>query len=135
MEKHNRPYRLITVSGSSSTGKSLFTKCLSSKLGWKIFSLSQKFRDEVKKNNLEITKVNDLSDEKHREMDDLMIQTIKNEKRLILESRLAGWQSKDYNDILKILVICDANIKYQRYAAREGLSVENAQQEIFNRDE
>lgn len=134
MEKNNRSYRLIAVSGSSSTGKSLFSRNLSSILGWKIFSLSQKLRDEAKKNNIKITEINNLSDDKHRELDNKMIRTIKNETNLILESRLVGWQSKDHDDILKILITCNEKVKHQRYASRERLSVEQAKQEILNRD-
>ncbi|KKQ87514.1 MAG: hypothetical protein UT11_C0051G0007 [Berkelbacteria bacterium GW2011_GWA2_38_9] len=134
MEIKNNPFRLITVSGASGTGKSLLTKQLASILGWPIFSVSSLQRENAKKYHLSADQIHQLPKSVHQSVDQQMISTIKRKENKILESRLCGWQSRNYSDILRILCICDSRISSKRYASREKIPVKKARQEILDRD-
>lgn len=134
MEIKNNPFRLITISGASGTGKSLLTKQLASILGWPIFSVSSLQRENAQKYHLEPNQVHLLPKSVHESVDQKMQATIKNDENKILESRLCGWQARNYEDILRILCVCDPRVKAKRYANREQMPVKKARQEILDRD-
>ena len=102
-------FRLITISGSAGSGKSLLVKLLSQALNWPILSASSQQRENAKKYHLPDNQINQLPDKIHQEVDQMMIDHIQIDKNIILESRLCGWQAKDYPDIFKILCLAGSS--------------------------
>jgi len=135
MQKANKGFRLITISGSSGTGKSLLTKKLASSLGWSIFSIPKRLRQLAQEKGIKVEDINTLPKEIHNQMEDDMADQIKSGKNFILESRLAGWQAKNQTDVLRILVISDQHKKFIRYADREKISIQEAKDQLKNRDQ
>lgn len=130
----NNPFRLITVSGASGTGKSLLTKKLAKIFDWPIFSVSTLQRKNAQKYHLTVNQIAKLPKNVHRLVDQEMMTAIKNDKNKIFESRLCGWQAKNYQDILRILCVCNQATKVKRYRIREKISPKEARQEIVERD-
>lgn len=130
----NNPFRLITISGASGTGKSLLTKKLAKVLNWSVFSVSTRQRTNAQEYSLAANQIHKLPKNVHLSVDREMKVAILNDKNKILESRLCGWQARNYQDILRILCICDRATKVKRYQIREKISAKKARQEIVERD-
>lgn len=121
-------WRLITISGFSGTGKSRLSQDLSQSLGWPLENASSLGLNKKSTAYL-------LTDDQHRAADNRAKELISEGQKLILDSRLGGWQAKEFPDIFRVLCTTDWATKISRYAKREGLSEGEAAKQLKLRDE
>lgn len=127
-------YNKITISGRICTGKSTLYKALKKELGWKSFSSSEHFRKQAKKENMSINKAEEQNDEDSKNVDYKVRDLLKEEKNLLAEGWMTGVMAQNMHDVLRVLLICPKNIRYERYAKRENVEIKKARREIAQRE-
>lgn len=127
-------YRAITISGKICTGKSSLFKALVKKLGWKSYSSSQFFRDWCQKHNLPIFAAHLRPESLTREIDEGAREKLLGEKNIIVEGWLSGFMAQKIPGVLKVLLVCDDEIRVERFSQRENVDIAGARQEIEKRE-
>lgn len=131
-------YRLITISGKIAVGTTTLTKNLVNSLGWKHTNIGAIQREYDRKHNLHENRAGALSrtDEHEKEIDAMTEEMLKTEEKIIYEAWLAGFFAKNHKDVLKVLLICSHDdIRVDRVANRDNISVEQAKNWIKQREE
>jgi predicted cytidylate kinase len=123
----------ITISGKICTGKSTLLKSLQKELNWPVFMTGQLFREFVKKNKLNLEHVEEQSENLTKKIDFKVRDMLKSPGNLIVDGWMSGIMANHFPNILKILLICDDNIRYQRFAHREKISIEEAKKRVEER--
>lgn len=135
-------YRIITVSGRIASGSTTLSKQLAQQLGWKHIEGGEIFWEAVRQRmQLSPKDTNLRPDEEDVLFDKQLRKILEEDKNLVLETKLAGFNAQGIDGIFKILVICeDANgedqtqIRIDRLVNRENVSVEKAKEEVLERE-
>jgi cytidylate kinase len=135
--------RIITVSGRIASGSTTLAKSLAEKLGWKHIEGGDIFWERVRvKLDLDSKDTDKRPDKEDEVFDAELKKIIKNEKNIVLETKLAGFNAQDIPGVFKILVICEdgrgndhLDIRIDRFLNREESSIEEAKQEVIEREE
>src|SRR5690349_8615697 len=133
--------RIITVSGRIASGSTTLAKSLAEKLGWKHIEGGDIFWERVRvKLDLDSKDTDKRPDKEDEVFDAELKKIIKNEKNIVLETKLAGFNAQDIPGVFKILVICEdgrgndhLDIRIDRFLNREESSIEEAKQEVIER--
>jgi len=123
----------ITISGKICTGKSTLLKSLQKELNWPVFMTGQLFREYVKKNQLNLDQVEEQNDEVTKKIDYQVRDKIYSPGNLIVDGWMSGLMANDSPDVLKVLLICKDDIRYQRFAEREKISINEAKKKVEER--
>jgi cytidylate kinase len=133
--------RIITVSGRIASGSTTLAKNLSKKLNWKHVEGGEIFWEAVREKLGLLPKDTNLRpDGEDKLFDDKLKKMLKEEKNLVLETKLAAFNAQGTEGIYKILVVCERNgedqpqIRIDRLLNREGISMEHAKQEVIERE-
>lgn len=134
--------RIITVSGRIASGSTTLAKQLAKRLEWKHIEGGEIFWEAIRQKMQLSPKDTDLRpDEEDILFDRQLKKILEEDKNLVLEAKLAGFNAQKVNGVYKILVICeDANgvdqtqIRIDRLVNREGISVEKAKEEVLERE-
>ena len=124
----------ITISGQICTGKTTLYKALEQSLGWQTFSTGQFFRDYAKKHNLDLEAGEEQNEDITKKIDYQVRELLKTKSQIIVEGWLAGIMAKDIAGVLKILLVCDAKKRQQRFGKREQVSHKEAASRVKERD-
>lgn len=111
-------YKNIVISGNVGTGTSTLAKRLSKELGWKHLSAGVFFRSWFKENNTPLWNKRSIPDEIDKKIDYELLEKIRDEENIVLDSHYGGWFAKDLNNVLRILLICDKDVAAQRILDR-----------------
>ncbi len=128
----NKPKR-ITLGGLPATGTSSVGRGLANKLGLPFHSGGEFFRALAAERGIspeELTEVAKAEPELDRKIDAMMAGFGKDTPEFVVESRLA-W--KTIPDSLKILLVCDDEVRFQRISGREAIPVELAKSNALAR--
>ena len=133
--------RNITISGRIGSGATTLAKSLSEKLGWDLLeggALFEKIHEELK---LDQSLVESRPDHFDLEYEEKIKKMLKDESHHIIQSHLAGYDAQGIEGVYKILVICVdkhgedmRDIRIDRLVNRDGKSVEDAKQEVLERE-
>jgi len=134
--------RIITVSGRIGAGSTSLARHLAEKLGWKHIEGGDIFWETVRKRMHVDTKDTKLrADEEDLLFEKKQDQILKNEKHIVLESKLAGFCAQDIADIYKVGVICaDENgvdqveERVKRLMEREKVTLDDSRKEVLERE-
>jgi len=134
--------RIITVSGRLGAGSTTLAKHLSKKLSWKHIEGGEIFWEAVRKRmHLKSKDTNLRPDEEDVLFDKHLKKTLKEDKKIILETKLAGFNAQGIEGVFKILMICEnekgedqMQIRIDRLLNREELSIEDAKAEAIERE-
>ncbi|MDO8609406.1 MAG: cytidylate kinase family protein [bacterium] len=126
-------YSKITISGKICSGKSTLFLQLEKYLKWPIVHTGQIFRDYVKKHNLKLDKAQEQNEELTKKIDFKVRDMLKEKGNLLADSWMAGIMADHFPGVLKILLICKDSKRYQRFAARENVTIEEASKRVENR--
>lgn len=127
-------YQCITISGRICTGKSTLYHTLEDSLHWKSYSTSQFFREYAKKHELQLEKAEEQNNKITKEVDYRVQDMLNDQKFIIVEGWMAGALAKDKKKVLKVLLICDDEIRVKRFALREHVSTTVAKRRIHERE-
>lgn len=123
----------ITISGKICTGKTTLLKDLQKKLNWPIFMTGKLFREYVKKNQLNLDQVDEQSEELTKKIDYQVRDMLKDNNNLIVDGWMSGIIANHFPSILKILLVCKDDIRYQRFADREKIPIDEAKKSVEER--
>ena len=126
----------ITISGPPGSGTTTVAKIVAQKLGLKLISAGDVFRQLAAKKGMTVEEFSQYAEE-NPEIDNLIDQTQKEmaekEKDVVVEGRLSGWFVK--NADLKVWIFADPEIRYSRIAKREGKDLAAVRQKTKLREE
>jgi len=123
----------ITISGKICTGKSTLLRSLQNELNWPVFMTGQLFREYVKKNKLNLENVEEQNENLTKKIDFKVRDMLKSPGNLIVDGWMSGIMANHFPNILKILLICDDDIRYQRFANREKINLDEAKIRVDER--
>lgn len=128
--------RNISISGRAANGATTLSRILADKLGWTLINGGEIYREYVIKAGIPLEKTSDVSDEYHRQLDDLIKEKLRTQNHLIIESWLAGFDAQGIDGIFKIFVdCCDISVRIDRLVNREKMTVEEAKKHLKIREE
>ncbi|HSA83465.1 MAG TPA: hypothetical protein VLF20_01090 [Patescibacteria group bacterium] len=134
--------RLITISGRIGAGSTSLAKHLAEKLGWRHIEGGEIFWEAVRKRMHLAPKDTKLRpDEEDMLFEEKQRELLRNEKYLILESKLAGFCAQGMDEVFKIVVVCEdatgadqTQIRIDRLVNREHTTMEEAKAEVLERE-
>lgn len=134
--------RIITVSGRIGSGSTTLGKKLARALGWRHVEGGEIFWEAVRKKMGLDPKQTDLRpDEEDMLFDEQLKKILRHDKHIVLETKLAGFNAQGIDGIFKILVMCESedgkdktDIRIDRLVNREGISIEEAKEEVVERE-
>ena len=91
------------------------------------------FRKYVEKNKLNLEQVEEQNDEVTKKIDYQVRDKIYLPGNLIVDGWMSGIMANDLPDVLKVLLICKDDIRYQRFAEREKISINEAKKRVEER--
>lgn len=127
-------YSKITISGKICTGKSSVFRQLVDTLKWPTFSTGAYFREYAKTHKLELNNAEEQTDKLTHKVDGMVKDMLRTPGNLILDAWLGGVLAEGTQDVLKILLIADDDVRFKRFAKREHVSLAEAEKEVLLRD-
>ncbi len=131
----------ITISGRIASGTSTLASHLSGALGWEFLNGGKLFRQFSTERGLDIVQTNTRPDHFDLEYEEKIKKILKNKSHQIIQSHLAGFDAQGIKGIFKILVVCEdvegvdkVDIRIDRLVNRDGKKVENAKEEVLERE-
>ncbi|MCL4364200.1 AAA family ATPase [Patescibacteria group bacterium] len=126
-------YTKITISGKICTGKTTLLEKLQQKLRWPTFLTGKLFREYIKKDHLTLEKAEEQNEILTKKVDNQVKDMLKSPGNLIVDGWMSGLSARGLNDVLKVLLVCDDGIRYQRYADRENMPFDDAAKKVEER--
>jgi cytidylate kinase len=135
--------RMITVSGRIASGSTTLGHKLAGILGWRHIEGGEVFWEAVRtKMGLGEKDTNLRPDKEDEDFDESLKKILTDGKNLILETKLAGFNAQKITGVFKIVVICEdeegndkTDIRIDRLINREKISIEQAKEEVVEREE
>jgi CMP/dCMP kinase len=129
-------FHAFTLSGEVGSGKSSIAIELGKLLpDWRLVNTGQRFRDFCASKGMSIQEVANLPDEVHREFDLAQRELLAVGKNIIVEGRLAGWLSREFDWVFRIWCFAPEDVRARRLMTREGISFEQGLADLKERDE
>lgn len=129
----------ITISGPIGSGKSTVGKILSSFLGYKFFSGGEFFRQAARRMGLSLEDFNKYAEthpEIDKEQDEYILDFIRKNDGIVVESRLSGWLCyKNAVDAFKIFIDAPIETRIERVAKRESQPMEEVSRALRERED
>lgn len=131
----------ITISGRIGTGKTTLALHLADVLGWSVLDGGKLFRKINQDLGAHITDTHARPDSFDIAYEERIKKLLKEEKKHIVQSHLAGFDAQGIRGVYKILVVCrDENgddkkdIRIDRLMNRDNLSIREAKEETIERE-
>ena len=124
----------ITISGKICTGKTSVFRELHKKLQWPTFSSGAHFREYAKIHNLVLNDAEEQIAKITKKIDGVAKDMLHKPGNLLLDAWLGGILAEETTDVLKVLLTTDDSVRFKRFAERENISVEEAKNEVLQRD-
>lgn len=124
---------IIAVAGPIGVGKSTVAEGLAARLGYRVISGGEVFREIARERGISVTEVNRLAEHDpalDRELDQRQAELAR-AGNCVVESRLAGWMVEAD---LKVWLRAPVDVRAARVARREGLGVAAARADLTERE-
>ncbi|HLA25109.1 MAG TPA: AAA family ATPase [bacterium] len=124
---------IIAIAGPIGVGKSTVAEGLAARLGYRVISGGEVFRDLARERGISVTDVNKLAEHDptlDRELDRRQAELAR-AGDCVVESRLAGWMVASD---LKVWLRAPVQVRAARVARREGLGAEAARADLIERE-
>ena len=134
--------RLITISGRIASGSTTLAKKLAQHLNWRHIEGGEIFWEAIRqKLQLDPKDTALRPDDEDQAFEQYQKKVLTEDKDIVLETKLAGFNAQGIEGVFKILVICvdesgedQTNIRIDRLVNREGMSIEQAKEEVLIRE-
>ncbi len=113
---------IITISGESGSGKTTVGKLLAEKLDYKFFSGGYFFRKKAEESDMTLSEFSSYAEshpEIDREQDKMILNFMKTNDNIVMESRLAGVLASRDMKAVKIYLNTSPNVRIQRLIERD----------------
>lgn len=134
--------RIITVSGRIGAGSTTLALGIAHHIGWKHMEGGEIFWEAIRSKMDVDSKDTHLRPDEEDALFDAQLKKILTENRdIVMETKLAGFNAQGISGVFKILVICEdhqghdqTQIRIDRLVNREGKSVDDAKKEVLERE-
>lgn len=126
-------YKSIAISGQIASGTSTAAKNVAQELGLEYESAGDFFRKYVLDHNIPLYDKAQIPDDVEREVDGRLLETAKR-GGVVIDGHYIGYFTKDDPDILKVLLLCQNDVRIKRALNRVHTHTETAQ-EIKKRED
>lgn len=134
--------RNITISGRIGAGATTLAGELSRALGWRNLEGGEVFWEAVRSKLGLSPKDTDLRpDSEDKNFDEMLKRLLSEKENYIVETKLAGFNAQGISGVFKILLVCEDEegidqtaIRIDRLVNREKISVEEAKEEVIERE-
>ena len=100
--------RNITISGRIASGSTTLAKHLSDSLGWRHLEGGDIFWERVRsKSGLHVKDTDKRPDDEDKIFDEELKKMLREDKNIILETKLAGFNAQGISGVFKVLVVCE----------------------------
>lgn len=128
-------WKNITVSGRAASGATTLSKKLAETLGWKLINGGEIYREYAKKNGIPLAETTKSEDTYHIDLDNFIKEKLRNEKNIIVESWLSGFDAQHIPGVFKIFVTCsDDSVRVDRIVNRDNMTIDEAKQHLKQRE-
>ncbi|MGC8992534.1 MAG: (d)CMP kinase [Thermoplasmata archaeon] len=114
---------IITISGPPGSGKTTVSKELAKKLNFKYISGGEIFRNMAKENNMsieEFSKYAERNKEIDKKIDDYLLEMMKKDDDIVVDSRLSGWLAYKNNiHAFKVYINANRDVRVERIKKRD----------------
>lgn len=124
---------IIAVAGPIGVGKSTVAEGLAERLGYRVISGGEAFRELARERGISVTEVNKIAEDDpslDRELDRRQAELAR-AGNCVVESRLAGWMVQAD---LKVWLRAPLEVRAARVARREGLGTDAARADLIERE-
>lgn len=111
-------FKNIIISGDIGTGTSTLARGLSEKLGWKVLTFGELFRQMVKDNNIPLWDKLAVPAEWEYKTDQMFHDKLRTEEKLIVDGHYQAWLNRDQPQVFKILLTLDLETAQKRILQR-----------------
>jgi len=130
---------LLTISGEIGSGKSTVARLVSAKLAYSYISGGDIFRNLARDRGMTVDEFDTLAEKDEnidRDLDKLLLDTLRKNKNMVVDSRLSGWLCF-INSInaFKVFITAPMDIRVKRVMYRENLSQETVKADISAREQ
>lgn len=128
--------RNITISGRIGSGATTLALHLADTLHWEVLDGGKLFREFTKDNGY----AKDRSDQFDLDYEEKVKNILEEESHHIIQSHLAGFDAQEITGTFKIFVVCEedgidkTDVRIDRLVNRDGMHVEDAKNEVKERD-
>jgi cytidylate kinase len=129
-----RKYHSLAVSGECSSGKSTLCGILSQYLSWPHVDIGSEFRRIAKLRGLSIEAFGSIPDPLLRQIDKQIQHRMKTEVGKVWDGRLTCYLARNNTTIFKIHCLADFDVRAERLANRNKISLEEAKRKVLARD-
>ena len=134
--------RIIAVSGKIGAGSTTLAKHIARELSWRHIEGGEIFWEAVRRKHGLSSKDTDLRpDEEDALFDEQLKKILKEERHIVLETKLAGFNAQSIPGVFKILVVCEdregvdqVGVRIDRLVNRERIGVDEAKAEVIERE-
>lgn len=134
--------RIITVSGRIGAGSTTLAKGIAHHLGWKHMEGGEIFWEAIRsKMDVDSKDTHLRPDQEDQLFDDQLKKILFENREIVMETKLAGFNAQGIPGIFKVLVVCEdhsgqdqTQIRIDRLVNREGKHVEDAKKEVLERE-
>jgi len=108
---------------------------LAADLGWNHVNIGQAFRDLAKASGIPIENFGSLDDASLLRVDEEVQTRMKLTSHYVWEGRLAAWLARPLPEVMSIYCFAGDATRITRCAKRQGISLGEAEGQVFKRDE
>ena len=130
-----RKINSIAVSGQCSSGKSTLCICLSERLNWKHVDIGSDIKKMAKEYNLRVENFGSIPEKQLKMIDEHIRGRMNEVHNIIWDSRLSCYLARNNVQIFKIFCNATDEIRAERTAKRDGISINLALENVIKRDE
>jgi len=126
---------VIAISGPHGSGKSTIAKVLANQLGLRYFSAGRMFREMAEERGVSLLDLTTLArtDDRFDELVDARTKDEAKRRGVVLDGLLVGWMAGEDAD-LRFYLNAGAEVRHQRIASRDSVSLEEAAESTLERD-
>jgi len=118
-------YKSIVISGPIAAGSSTASKAVADKLGLEYKSAGDFFREYMLKNNIPLYDKEKIPDHLDKKIDLEFSKFTDSKKGYIIDAHYAGYFNRNKKHVLKILLLCDDNVRFKRAMLRKHTHIES----------
>ena len=128
--------RNITISGRIGSGATTLATHLADTLAWEVLDGGKLFREYTKDNGY----AKNRSDQFDLDFEERVKNILRDDSHHIIQSHLAGFDAQGMEGVFKIFVVCEkdgvdkTDVRIDRLVNRDGMHVEDAKNEVRERD-